>query len=91
VFVQAVGVFPPGSIVELNTGEVAIVVAQNRFRRLRPQIMIVLDANKQVSKDSTTIDLNTCEVNTASEQPGLWISKGLEPGAYGVDPLAYFC
>jgi HD-GYP domain-containing protein (c-di-GMP phosphodiesterase class II) len=90
LFVQAVGVFPPGSIVELNTGEVAIVVAQNRFRRLRPQIMVVLDANKQVSKDFTAIDLNTCDVNTASDQPGLWISKGLEPGAYGVDPMEYF-
>jgi HD-GYP domain-containing protein (c-di-GMP phosphodiesterase class II) len=90
LFVQAVGVFPPGSLVELNTGEVAIVVAQNRFRRLRPQLMVVLDANKQVSKDFTTIDLNTIGVNTASDQPGLWISKGLEPGAYGVDPMEYF-
>jgi HD-GYP domain-containing protein (c-di-GMP phosphodiesterase class II) len=90
LFVQAVGVFPPGSLVELNTGEVAVVVAQNRFRRLRPQIMIVLGADRQPAADFTTLDLNTCDANTASDQPGLWISKGLEPGSFGIDPNEYF-
>ena len=36
-FVQAVGMFPTGSLVELNTGEVAVVIEQNRVRRLRPE------------------------------------------------------
>jgi HD-GYP domain-containing protein (c-di-GMP phosphodiesterase class II) len=90
LFVQAVGVFPSGSLIELNTGEVGVVVAQNRFRRLRPQIMLILDANKKLYADFAVIDLNTCEINTASGQPGLWITKGLEPGAYGIDPTEYF-
>ena len=37
LFIQAVGVFPTGTLVELNTGEVGVVVGQNRFRRLRPR------------------------------------------------------
>ena len=36
LFIQAVGVFPAGTLIELNTGEVAVVIAQNKFRRLRP-------------------------------------------------------
>ncbi len=36
-FVQALGMFPTGSLVELNTGEVAIVIEHNRVRRLRPK------------------------------------------------------
>jgi HD-GYP domain-containing protein (c-di-GMP phosphodiesterase class II) len=35
-FVQAVGMFPTGSLVELNTGEIAVVTGQNRVQRLRP-------------------------------------------------------
>jgi len=90
LFVQAVGVFPSGSLIELNSGEVGVVVAQNRFRRLRPQIMVILDAQKKLYDDFAVIDLNTCEVNQASGEPGLWITKGLEPGAYGIDPTEYF-
>jgi HD-GYP domain-containing protein (c-di-GMP phosphodiesterase class II) len=43
-FIQCVGVFPVGSVVELNSGEVAIVIAQNLVRRLQPRIMVVKDA-----------------------------------------------
>ena len=32
---------------ELNTGEVAIVIEQNRVRRLRPKLMLVLDGAKR--------------------------------------------
>ena len=36
-FVQALGMFPTGTVVELSTGEVGIVVEQNPIRRLRPR------------------------------------------------------
>jgi len=38
------GIYPQGTIVELSTGEVAIVLGTNKTQRLRPQILIVLDA-----------------------------------------------
>ena len=44
-FIQCIGVFPVGSVVELNSGEVAIVIAQNMVRRLQPRIMVVKDAH----------------------------------------------
>ena len=43
-FIQCVGVFPVGCVVELNSGEVAVVIAQNMVRRLQPRIMVVKDA-----------------------------------------------
>src|SRR5207342_2969266 len=43
-FIQCVGVFPVGSVVELNSGEIGIVVAQNEVRRLQPRVMVVQDA-----------------------------------------------
>ncbi|MGH8400234.1 MAG: HD-GYP domain-containing protein [Gammaproteobacteria bacterium] len=42
-FMQVVGVFPTGSLVELNSGAVGVVISQNEARRLRPKIMLVLD------------------------------------------------
>lgn len=90
LFIQAVGVFPTGTLVELNTGEVAVVVAQNRFRRLRPEIMLILDPAKAPLAEFTTIDLMTCPENSEASDPKLWITRGLECGAHGIDPTEYF-
>jgi len=90
LFIQAVGVFPTGTLVELNTGEVGVVIGQNRFRRLRPEVMLILDSQKKPREEFTTIDLLTCEENTGMTEPSLWITQGLERGAYGIDPTEYF-
>lgn len=44
-FINAMGIYPPGSVVELSTGEVAIVLQSNPKQRLRPQILTVRDAS----------------------------------------------
>jgi putative nucleotidyltransferase with HDIG domain len=90
LFIQAVGVFPTGSLVELNTGEVGVVIGQNRFRRLRPEVMLILDAQKKVREEFTTVDLLTCDENTGRKEPTLWITRGVERGGYGIDPTEYF-
>ena len=90
LFIQAVGVFPTGTLVELNTGEVGVVIGQNRYRRLRPEVMIILDSKKKVRDEFTTIDLLTCDENTGKSEPDIWITQGLERGAYGIDPTEYF-
>ena len=41
-FVQCIGIYPVGSLVELNSGEVAVVIGQNRVRRLKPRVMVLL-------------------------------------------------
>jgi len=88
-FTQAIGMFPTGTLVLLNTGEVAVVTAQSRVRRLRPEIMIILDAEKQPLADYRVVNLNQVSA-TADDQASLWIEQGLEPGAYGVDPAEYY-
>ena len=90
LFIQSVGVFPTGSLVELSTGEVAVVMAQNRFRRLRPQIMVVLDAQKSILDDFVQIDLHSQSPTGTMDNPLIWITKGLDPGAYGLDPTEFF-
>lgn len=56
-FVQALGVYPAGSIVELNTGELAVVLEQFAARRLRPKVVIVTDSQRQTLKCFKSLDL----------------------------------
>ncbi len=90
LFIQAVGVFPAGTLVELNTGEVAVVISQNRFRRLRPEVMLVLDSDKKVRGEFSLLDLQLFGDSSDTGRPALWITQGLEPGAYGIDPKEFF-
>jgi HD-GYP domain-containing protein (c-di-GMP phosphodiesterase class II) len=43
-FIQCIGVYPVGSVVELNSGDIGVVITQNMVRRMQPRIMIVKDA-----------------------------------------------
>jgi hypothetical protein len=85
-FTQAIGIFPTGSIVELNSGEVGIVVGQNPHRRLKPQIIVVLDKHKKPYKRFITCDLQRDDGST----PNLWITNELQPGTHGLDAQNYF-
>ncbi|MBN7795658.1 HD-GYP domain-containing protein [Parahaliea mediterranea] len=82
-FIQAVGIYPAGSLVELSSGEVAVVIAEYRTRRLRPRVMVLLDADKQPVADMHTLDLKE-QTQTAAGEP-LDIVGSLEPEAYGID------
>jgi HD-GYP domain-containing protein (c-di-GMP phosphodiesterase class II) len=85
-FMQAIGLFPTGSLVELNTGEVGIVAAQNASRRLKPTIMVILAADKRRLKKFNTVDL------TQPDSAGgrVWISKELAPGSHGIDAEEFY-
>lgn len=82
-FIQSIGVYPTGTLVELSGGEVGVVVAQNTSRRLRPQVMLVLDRAKQPLARPYIVDL----LNTAQDANGqpLAIAGALEAGAYNVN------
>lgn len=82
-FIQAIGIYPAGSLVELSSGEVAIVLAEYRARRLRPEVMILLDKNKKAVKD--TIIVNLFEKTHTADGDSLDIVKSLEPKAYGIN------
>ena len=85
-FIQAVGIYPAGTLVELSSGEVAVVVAEYRTRRLRPKVMVLLDADKQALAAIRTIDLLNVKETEAGEP--LDIVSSLEPDAYGIDMAA---
>jgi putative nucleotidyltransferase with HDIG domain len=88
-FTSAIGAFPTGTLVELNTGDVGIVTRQNLIRRLRPEVMVIMNSQKQLLDDFRIVDLNE-EVTTESGKHSLWIECGLPPNTYGIDPTDYY-
>ncbi len=87
-FIQCLGVYPTGTIVELSSGEIAIVVAQNRTRRLRPRVMLVLDEEKVALERNSILDLGS-ELPGPDQRP-LEIVNSHDSGAFGIDPGRYF-
>ncbi|MBS1209350.1 MAG: metal dependent phosphohydrolase [Proteobacteria bacterium] len=87
-FVQCVGLYPVGALVELHTGEVGVVVAQNRVRRLQPRIMVLLQADKQALSYPLMLDL--LYEPKAPDGSVYRILRGLPPDAYGIDPQEFY-
>ena len=87
-FLQCIGVYPTGSLVEMSNGEVAIVLEQNLTQRMRPKVMLILDRDKSQLKEYRTVDL--VEKLEDSNHLPLNIYRGLDPGAYGIDPTEYY-
>jgi len=87
-FIQCIGVFPVGSVVELNSGDVAIVIAQNMVRRLQPRIMLVRDANGHKLIPFTMLDL----MKEPKVRPGepYRIQRTLEYDSVKIDPRELF-
>ena len=56
-FIRCIGIFPLGSMVELNGGEVGTVIAHNRGKRLQPRVMVVQDAAGNPLRPQKLIDL----------------------------------
>lgn len=83
-FIQTLGLYPVGTLVELNDGRVGIVVSEYRASRLRPKLLIVLDKEKQPVKEPFYLNLSKPEHSQAE------ISRSLESGAFGLDPDEFF-
>jgi HD-GYP domain-containing protein (c-di-GMP phosphodiesterase class II) len=47
-FFSYLGIYPPGTIVELSSGEIGIVIDSHPDQRLRPQILVVRDHNREL-------------------------------------------
>lgn len=82
-FIRAIGVYPAGTLVELSSGEVGVVVAEYRVRRLHPKVMILLDSHKQ--RLATPLLKELQEQSDQASGQAINIVRSLEPGAYDID------
>ena len=83
-FVQAISIFPVGSLIELSTGEVAIVLEHNGVRRLEPKILVLTDGEKNLLAQPVSMELMGAGAHRRK------ILRGLADGAYGIDYRDYY-
>lgn len=85
-FIQMVGVYPIGGLVELNDGKIAIVLAVNEEHKLEPVVEIFTDIyGKKVTK--VAVDLS--KRATDSEGHFLKIKRSLADSEVGFDIESY--
>lgn len=83
-FVQCVGLYPIGTFVELSSGEVGVVILQNRVQRSRPRVLLMLDARKMPIRGYQVLDLR----DEARKQ--VRIVRALPHDAYGLAEHDYY-
>jgi HD-GYP domain-containing protein (c-di-GMP phosphodiesterase class II) len=79
--IQLLGVYPIGSLVQLNTGEQAVVVWVHSHNRLTPTIKLLKDPSGQPYPEQEIIDLAAQSADT----PPRSIKKALDPHQEGWD------
>lgn len=83
-FIQVVGVYPVGSVVELNTGETAIVKQIHHHVPLAPVVFLVKSAGNTLLSNPRELDL-VAQIET----PHRKITAILDPKQAGIDPTDY--
>jgi putative nucleotidyltransferase with HDIG domain len=84
-FVQLVGIYPAGNLVQLDTGEVAVVLKAYAPDPYRPQVRILFGADRRPLSQPLDVDLweDADETQTRS------IQAPVDPAVYGIDPLIH--
>jgi putative nucleotidyltransferase with HDIG domain len=83
-FTQLIGVFPPGNLVRLTTGEVAVVVKAYAPDPYRPQVKMIFDAAG--GRIERPYEVNLWESTEGETEPRS-IATPLDPVPFGIDPL----
>ena len=86
--VQFMGIYPVSSLVELNTGEVGVVVQQNQVRRMLPRLMLLMGPDK--SRYEAPVILNLLTNPSTPTGEAYRITKSLAPDSYGLNPNDFF-
>jgi putative nucleotidyltransferase with HDIG domain len=83
--IRCLGIYPIGSLVELNTGERGIVIATNRAETLKPTLRIVMSSNGFIQRSGPVVSL--ADANGGAPQRR--IVRCLDPGRERIDPMVF--
>jgi len=84
-FVQLLGIYPPGNLVELETGQIAVVLQTHAPDPHRPRVRVVCDRNGVRLKVPYDVNLWETPPNAGETTA---VRRPLDPKVYGLDPLA---
>ena len=76
-FVQAIGLYPAGTLVELTDSSIGLVVSHNPEKRLRPEVFLLKDASNDNKPAKKAIDLSKRAFLSKVDRP--MVKKALLP------------
>jgi putative nucleotidyltransferase with HDIG domain len=85
-FVQLLGIYPPGNLVKLSGGEVAVVTKVHAPDPFRPRVRVLFGADGAAL--DAPYDRNLWEPSPGGA-PDEVVVAPVDPADYGVDPLAH--
>ncbi|MFZ0484295.1 MAG: HD domain-containing phosphohydrolase [Desulfobacterales bacterium] len=87
-FINMLGVYPIGSLLELDTGELALVIEAGKADDgTRPKV-VILDSDEQGGyKKGEVVDLAESDLKSSAFQRN--IVKSLHPSIYGIQPAEF--
>ncbi len=85
-FVECIGIYPAGSIAELSTGEVGIVLPTSHSNRNSPKLLVVRDSKKKTCPE-ILLDLSQNPTDASGQL--IKIKHLLSDDAFGIDLKKY--
>jgi putative nucleotidyltransferase with HDIG domain len=85
-FSQLMGIYPPGNLIKLDTGELAVVLRVYAPDPYRPKVRVIIGADGE--KLVRPYDFNLWEAPEVGDGPKSVISP-IDPTIVGIDPLTY--
>ncbi|MFA5982903.1 MAG: HD-GYP domain-containing protein [Methylococcaceae bacterium] len=86
-FIECIGIYPAGCIVEMSNGEVALVLEINRRAKIRPKVLLLLDEDKKPRKERI-IDLTKIDLDASGQRYA--VRNVVRPETYGINLLDYY-
>ena len=80
-FMKMVGLYPPGSIVQLVNRSVCVVLAKNHRYQHLPRVLLVRDQNQQATEEKV---LNLAAINKETLGKDHLIEHSLPDGSFGI-------
>jgi len=85
-FTQLLGIYPPGNLVRLDDGAIAVVMATHAPEPFKPRVKVVVTPSGENLEMPYEINLwEASEEHTGPKAVG----APLDPAHYGIDPLAF--
>jgi putative nucleotidyltransferase with HDIG domain len=86
-FVQLLGIYPPGNLVRLNTGEIAVVLRVHAPDPFRPRVRILFDAAGQ--RLDLPADRNLWDTSGGNPDERASVAAPVDAADYNIDPLQF--
>ncbi len=85
-FIKCIGLYPPGTLVELENGCVGIVLSENKHHNRLPKIIVVLNGDKEPCKERIR---DLADINAGELGEDFMIARGLIDGSHGITIKEY--